>query len=227
MGIRNRPQTDTHWCRLCSVSMPKAKEINFKVPRIDCSAEPPQKAGERAWLPPFGKSKLEPAHIKSGGTAMSVLVHIGTGINCSPENTSYANSYFRCLLDWSHYRSQHTVSTLALDSQCFAGMPKSRSLLERCASLTIQGGDFFSRVRNWNFLHRCMSLVPTVRNFFHQPDHYAEIAEESAQSCLAGLSRASVTADPIAAFKPLTDAEILKMFELKPQPLLLTAGDLN
>jgi hypothetical protein len=207
--------------------MPKAKEINFKVPRIDCSAEPPQKAGERAWLPPFGKSKLEPAHTKSGGTAMSVLVHIGTEINYSPENTSYANSYFRCLLDWSHYRSQHTVGALALDSQCFDGTPKWRSLLERCTSLTIHGGDLFNRVRNWSFLHRWMSVVPTVRNFFHQPDHYAEIAEESAQSCLAGLSRISVTSDRKGTPQPLAETDIFKILGLKPEPLLLTSGNLN
>jgi hypothetical protein len=157
---------------------------------------------------------------------MSVLVHVGTGINYGPEDASYANSFCRCLLDWAHYRSQQTVSALALDGHRFGHRPKGRSLIERCHSLVIHGGDLFNSLRDSSFA-RWKALVPAVLNVLHRTDHYAEIAEESAQSCLAGLSRASVTADPIAAFKPFTDAEIFKMFELKPPPLLLTSGDLN
>jgi len=158
---------------------------------------------------------------------MILLRYVAAGNNSSPGYASYANSYFRCLLDWSHYRNQHTAKAHALDSGGIEESSRGRSLFQRCHSLANIGKGLFNRFEHWSSLRQWKILVPAVRNMFTRPNLSAEIAEQSAQTCLAGLSRISVTADPKAALKPLADTDIFKMFELKPEPLLLTSGNVN
>lgn len=157
---------------------------------------------------------------------MSVLLYIGAGINYFPESTSYARSYFRCLLDWAHYRSQPTVSALTFGPRRPEARSRWGSLLDGGRCRAIPRAEFVRRFLA-SQLRRWISLAAAVRNTLNPPDHSAEIAEESARYCLAGLSRISVGDDAKGPFMPLADSDILAMLESKPKPRLLTAGNLK
>jgi hypothetical protein len=138
---------------------------------------------------------------------VSLLPQVTThflGNDYSPESTSFLNSCCRCLLDWSHYRKQQAETALAL------------------ASLRLN-----EMQTGWSFRHLWNPIVTTVGNLFTRPDSNAQIAEESARSCLAGLSRLVVTAEPKVAPKPDTDGAIGSVPDLEPQPPLLSMVNLD
>ncbi len=120
---------------------------------------------------------------------MPLLRHVRTlflGNNYSPENTLSVDSFGRCSLDWSPYQNQQADSALALPSP-------------RLGKMQV----------DWSFLHRWKPLVMAVVNLFTNRYKYAKIAEEAAHSCLLGLSRSVVTAEPKLFLKPLSDTAIV------------------
>lgn len=121
-----------------------------------------------------------------------------------PGSASYLNSYCRCLLDWSHYRKQQAERTLAAASLRFDKMQ-----------------------RGWSFRHLWNPFATMVGNLFTRPNNYAEVAEESARSCLAGLSRIGEPAAPKLAPIPETDEPSVSVPDHQPQLPLLTAGNLR
>ena len=160
---------------------------------------------------------------------MSLLHQISTlflGNNHSPEYTSYLNSCYRCLLEWTHYQTQQAQSTLATASLRFDKMRRGRRSLHLRNSLVSTVGNLFTRSRDWSFRHLRTPLVTAVGSLFRHLNN-AEIAEESAQFCLAGLSRFAATDAPNVALKPHTDRAIFRVLDLKPQLLLLSAGNLH
>jgi hypothetical protein len=120
-------------------------------------------------------------------SSLSNVKALSLGNDYSPEYIPYLNSYWRRLLDWSHYQSQKVESALALAS----------------ARLNEMHWD-------WSFLHRWKPLAMAVAGLFTNRYKYAKIAEESARSCLVGLSRSVVTAEPKVFVKPLSDTGIVR-----------------
>ncbi len=112
----------------------------------------------------------------------------------SAEYTSRLNTYYRCLLNWSHYQSPQRERALALASIRLEEMEKG-----------------------WSFLHPWDSLANTVENLFSRPKAKAQAPVAPERSCLAGLARAVVAAPPQVALKvrppdgePLLGCEPLK-----------------
>ena len=159
---------------------------------------------------------------------MSVLHQVSAlfpGSNYGGQYTSYLNSCYRCLLDWTHYQTQRAQSALATASLRFDKMRRERSSLHLRNSLVSAVGNLLTRSRDWSFRRLRTPLITAVGSFFNRPNSNEQIAEESAQLCLAGLSRFAATDAPNVAPMPDTDKAIFKAPDLEPQPLLLPAGN--
>jgi hypothetical protein len=141
------------------------------------------------------------------------------GSNYGGEYTSYLNSCYRCLLDWTHYQTQQAQRGLATASLQFDKMRRGRSSLHLRNSLVSTVGNLLTRSRDWSFRHLRTPHVTPVGSLFSRPNPNEVIAEESAQSCLAGLSRLAATDEPH------TDKTIFRVPDVDPQPLLLSAGN--
>jgi hypothetical protein len=161
---------------------------------------------------------------------MSVLHQVSAlfpGNNYGGEYTSYLNSCYRCLLDWTHYQTQQAQSALATASLRFDKLRRGRSSLHLRSALVCTVGSLFTRSRDWSFRHLRTPLVTAVGSLLSRLNINAEIAEESAQFCLAGLSRFAATDAPKVEPEPNTDKAIFKAPDLEPRPHLLSAGKLN
>jgi hypothetical protein len=228
LEIQEIKATGSHWRSACLISIPKTEGFRFRG-SPHCSAEPVQKPAKRqGWL--LSAHAFWSLLIQSpGGITVSLLHQISTlflGNNHSPEYTSYLNSCYRCLLEWTHYQTQQAQSTLATASLRFDKMRRGRRSLHLRNSLVSTVGNLFTRSRDWSFRHLRTPLVTAVGSLFRHLNN-AEIAEESAQFCLAGLSRFAATDAPNVALKPHTDRAIFRVLDLKPQLLLLSAGNLH
>ena len=161
---------------------------------------------------------------------MSLLHQVSAlfpGNNYRGEYTSYLNSCYRCLLDWTHYQTQRGKSALATASLRFDKMRRGRSSLHLRNALVRTVGNLFTRSRDWSFRHLRTPLVTAVGSLFSGHNTNEEIAEESAQLCLAGLSRFAATDAPNVEPEPNPDKAIFKAPDLEPQPPLLSAGNPN
>lgn len=143
--------------------------------------------------------------------------------NHSFEDTSYLNSYCRCLADWAHYQGQQDGTGRAAGSRNSNSASKSQSVFQKGKSQVAGIGKFFVRSRDfggrkvWN---RCVSAV---EGLFSRPADYSQLAEESAQSCLEGLSRFAVSGESGLKLKPHSDRAMVRLLDLN-RPLLLSAG---
>lgn len=165
---------------------------------------------------------------RPGGITVHFLHRVRTlflGNSYSPECTSYFNSYCRSLLDWSHYRNQQAVSALTLASLRIDEVPRGWSFPHRLNSPLRTLGNHFIRLRGWCLLRLGKPFSTPVGNPFNRPDKRAQVAEESAQSCLLGLARSVVTTIPKVAPKPDYDEAIVSVLDLEPQPHLLITLD--
>ena len=149
------------------------------------------------------------------------------GNNCCGEYTSYLNSCYRCLLDWTHYQTQRGQSALATASLRFENMRQGRSADHRSSSLVSTLGNLLTRSRDWSFHHLRTPLVSAIGNLFSRHNPNEEIAEESAQFCLAGLARLAATDAPNVEPEPNSAGAIFKAPDLETEPHLLSAGNPN
>ena len=144
------------------------------------------------------------------------------GCTHSFEYTSYLNSYCRCLADWSHYQSRHAESALALSSLRLNPTPARQSMVQHAISRLTAMGNSFGCSPDWSAPRLWKRCLRAVEGLFNPPNEYAQLAEESAQSCLAGLSRFAVTGESGLGLKPHTDRAMLRLLDL--QPRLLSSG---
>jgi hypothetical protein len=149
------------------------------------------------------------------------------GNNCNPEYTSYLNSYGRCLLDWSHYQNQRAMSALAQASRRLDEMQGGWNFRGLWNSLVTNLRKLLTGSEDWGFRHLWNALVSTIKSRLTRPNYHAQIAEESARLCLAGMSRFAVTSTLDGSPTDEAIAGYERIFDLKPQPLLLPAGNLD
>jgi hypothetical protein len=71
---------------------------------------------------------------------------------------------------------------------------------------------------------RCKRYSGAIERLFTCSDESANLAQESAQSCLAGLARFNVSGEAAMELKPHSDRAVVRMLEFNFQPRLLTAG---
>jgi hypothetical protein len=143
--------------------------------------------------------------------------------NYNFEHTSYLNSYCRCLPNWSHYQCQQVESVLVLGSPHTNSERGGRNILRQGKSHLTAIGNFLVASRHSGFLPLWKRCVGAVGSFFSGPDEYSQLAEESAQSCLEGLSRFAVTGEARLELKPPTERPIVRLLEHN-RPLLLSSG---
>jgi hypothetical protein len=100
--------------------------------------------------------------------------------------------------------------------QSFEQIPQAGNLLRT------EIGSLRQRSRRRGFRHLCQRVLSTLQSLFSRHDESLQFAEESAQSCLAGLSRFAVMGESRLELKPSAERTIVRLLEVN-RPLLLPA----
>lgn len=135
------------------------------------------------------------------------------------EHTSYLNSYCRSLSHWSHYQARQSESAVALGSMPFSSAPRAP---QPAKSRLTAIGNFPARSHRRSALRLWNRCVSAIGSFFSRAEKISQFAEDSAQSCLVGLSRFAVTGESRLELTSHEDRSIVRLININ-RPLLVSA----